>query len=68
MKGLTVYVHPTNVLYMNTYRVTLVDTNSNWHTITVLRDGWRGVKTEARKIAKSRGIQVKFINDFYVAG
>lgn len=49
------------------YRVTLVDTAGKWHTITIYRNDWRGVKAAARKVAKGRGIEVKFINDMFLA-
>ncbi len=52
---------------VNEYRVAIVDTDMNWHTIVIYRSDWRGVKAAARKVAKGRGIEVKFINDFYLA-
>jgi hypothetical protein len=65
--GTVVYMNTVTATRTNRYIVSVYDTDGKFHEVTIYRNDWRGVKTAARKVAKERGINVKFINDFFLA-
>lgn len=51
---------------MNTYTAHVVSTTGTWVTVRVEAKSHTTVKAAARRAAKAQGVDVKFVNDFYI--
>jgi hypothetical protein len=63
---LTLCANGCTVYDMSTYVANVVSTTGTWTTVRVEAKSHATVKAAARRAAKAQGMDVKYVNDFFI--